>query len=249
MIAMTSGNPVSCVSADALPPDGPLPGLAKRIIELLRVEKNDLVVDLCRHFQPPQAMLEESRPRDQIIAPSPFGERLAFLVLTSGVRMVQMGTLIFGQYPMRYEKVLLRDGFSLFKDSLRQLLAAVFKQLDPAARFLIVDSAPSSDAPLFAEGLRRWKRQHRSPEVIAELMREAGFSAQVERVECLRRVSAAECYAWVESRDWPILDSFPEAELQHGLCELRARYSPERMVDFTSRFDLVLGMKPEALKN
>lgn len=186
---------------------------------------------------------------DQVITPSPFAERLAFLVLTSGVRMVQMGTLTFGRYPMRYEKVLLRDGFSLLKDSLRHLLAAVFNQLDPAARFLIVDSAPSSDAPLFAEGLHLWKRQHRSPEVIAELMREVGFSAQVKTVECLRCVSVMRCYAWVESRDWPILHSFPKAELQRGLSELRARYGSERMVEFTSRFDLVLGMKPEALRN
>jgi len=249
-IAMTSASRAFGVSADALPPpDGPVPGLAKRVIELLRVEEENLVVDLCRHFQPPQAMLKESEPCDQIIAPSRFGERLAFLVLTSGVRMVQMGTLIFGQYPMRYEKVLLRDGFLQFKDSLRHLLAAVFKQLDPAARLLIVDSAPSSDAPLFAEALYRWKGQHRSPEPIAELMREVGFSAQVETVECPRRVSAEECYAWVTSRDWPILDSFPESELQRGLSELRARYGSAPMVEFTSRFDLVLGVKPEALEN
>lgn len=63
----------------------------------------------------------------------------------------------------------------------------------------------------------------------------------------LRRVSAAECYTWVESRNWPILESFHEAELQRGLCELRARYGSQRLVEFTSRFDLVLGTKPEAL--
>ena len=80
--------------------------------------------------------------------------------------------------------------------------------------------------------------------MIAELMREAGFSARMETVECLRRVSAAECYAWVESRCWPILESFDDVELRRGLCELRA---PQRVVEFTSRFDLVLGTKPEAL--
>jgi hypothetical protein len=123
----------------------------------------------------------------------------------------------------------------------------VQSRLDPAGRLLVVDSAPSTDAPLFAEGLRCWKRRHRSPEEIAELMSEAGFSAQVETVECVRRVSAAECYAWVESRDWPILESFAEAELQRGLCELRGRYGSQHMVEFTSRFDLVLGTKPEAV--
>ncbi|HTF34742.1 MAG TPA: hypothetical protein VK714_13720 [Myxococcota bacterium] len=165
---MTSASLVSRVSAHALPPDGPVPSLAKQLMEHLRFKNEDLVVDLyCRDLQSPQG--------------------LAFLVLTSGVCLVQTGTLSFGRLPMCYENVLFRDGFSRFKGSLRRLLAAVFSRLDPAARFLIlVDSAPSSDAPLFAEGLRRWKRQQRSPEVIAELMREAGFSAHAEIGEFLR---------------------------------------------------------------
>jgi len=240
---------VALVSIDALPPNEPVPSLTKRIIELLRVEKEDLVVDLyCRDLQYRQAnVLEEMRPRDLMIAPSLFGERLGFVLATSGVRMVQMGTQTLGRYPMRYEKVLVRDGFSQFKGTLCRLLGEVFGQLDPAGRVLIVDSAPSSDAPLFAEGRRRWKKQHRSPRVIAELMEEAGFSTQVEAVECLRRVSSADCYGWVESRSWPILESFQQAELLRGLSELRTRYGSQRMVEFTSRFDLVLGTKPEAL--
>jgi len=245
---MASTAPVPRVAVAPLTPDGPVQSLTRRIIELLRVEPEGLVVDLdCRDLRPAQAMPEEIRPRTQRVASSPFGERLAFLLITSGVRMVQMGALTFGRVPMRYERVVLRDGFSQFKASLRRRLATVLSQLDPAGRVLIVESAPSPDAPLFAEGLRRWSRQHRSPEVIAELMREAGFSAQVETVECLRRVSVAECYTWVEARDWPILASFREAELQRGLCELRARYGAQHLVDFTSRFELVLGTKPEAL--
>jgi hypothetical protein len=248
MMASISTGVASRVSVGRLPPNEPVPSLTRRIIELLGVEKEDLVVDLySRDLQSPQAMPETIRLRARRIAPSPFSERLAFLLITSGVRMVQMGTLTFGRFPMRYEQVVLRDGFSQFKGSLRRLLATVIRQLDPAGRVLIVDSAPSPDAPLFAEALRRWNRQRCSPGVIAELMREAGFSAQVETVKCLRRVSAAKCYTWVESRDWPILESFHEAELQRGLCELRARYGSQHKVEFTSRFDLVLGTKPETL--
>ena len=247
-MAMTRTAPVPPLSGGPVPPDGPVPSLAKRIIDLLRVEKEDLLVDLyCRDLLSIRARPEQSRPRAHTIAPSPFDERLAFLLLTSGTRMIQMDTLTFGKFPMRYEQVVLRDGFSLSKAWLRRVLAAVLRQLDSSGRVLVVDSAPSLDAPLFAEGLRRWSRRHRAPEVIAELMREAGFSARVETVECLRRVSTAECYTWVESRGWPILESFDEVELRHGLCELRARYGSQRMLEFTSRFDLVLGTKPEAV--
>jgi len=249
-MAMASTALVPRVSLDPLPPNGPVPSLTKRMIALLRVDAEDRVVDLdCRDLQPRQAMPEEIRPRAPMTALSSFSERLAFLLTTSGIRMVQMGTLTFGRSPMRYKQVVLRDGFSQFKDSLRRLLAAVLSQLDPAGRVLIVGSAPSPDSPLFAKGLRRWNRQHRSPEMIAELMREAGFSAQVETVACSRRASAAECYSWVESRDWPTLESFHEVALQRGLCELRARYGSQHMVEFTSRFDLVLGTKPETLAN
>jgi hypothetical protein len=246
---MTSTNLVSRVSFDPLPPIGPVPSLTERIIELLRVEKErDCVVDLYSRDLPySRAMPEAIPPRAEMTGVTPFSERLAFQLSTSGVRLVQMSTLTFGRFPMRYGQVVLRDGFSQFKGSLRRLLAAVQGKLDPSGRVLIVDGAPSPDAPLFAQGLRRWHRQHRSPEVIAELMREVGFSAQVETVEYLRRVSAAECYTWVESRNWPILESFHEEELQRGLRELRARYGSQHMVEFKSRFDLVLGTKAETL--
>jgi hypothetical protein len=248
MMAMTSAALVPRVSDGSLPPNGPVPRLTQRIIELLRVEKEDVVVDLhSRDVQSPEALPEGIQPRIQRLPLSPFSERLAFLLSISGVRVVQMSTLTFGRFPMRYGHVVLREGFSQFEGSLSPLLGAVQSRLEPAGRVLIVDSAPSPDAPLFAEGLRRWNLQHRSPEAMAELMRQAGFSPQVETVECLRSVSAAECYTWVSSRNWPILESFHEAELQRGLCELRARYGSQRMVEFTSRFDLVLGTKPEAL--
>lgn len=227
---MTRATVVSPLSSGPVPPDGPVSSVAKRVIELLRVGKDDLVVDLsCRDPQ------------------SPFSQRLAFLLVTSGVRMVQMGASTFGRLPMQCERVVLRDGSTQRKASLRRVLAVVLRQLDPAGRVLIAHSAPSPDAPLFAEGLRRWNRRHRSSDVVAELMREAGFFVQVETVECLRRVSPANCYAWVEFRDWPILKHLGEAELQRGLCELRARYGSRHMVEFTSRFDVVLGTKPEAL--
>ena len=235
----------SRVSVSPLSPTGPVPRLTDRIIELLRVEKGELVVDLyCSDLQSPQTVPEEIRRRVRMSAPGPFSERLAFLLITSGVRMIQMGALTFGRSPMRCERVVLHDGFSQLDCDLRRLLADVLGRLDPAGRILVVGNAPSPDAPLFAKGLRRWNRQHRSPEVIALYMREAGFSAQVETVECSRRVSAADCYAWVESREWPILESFPDVELQRGVCELRARYRSQHMVEFTSRFDLVLGTKP-----
>jgi hypothetical protein len=248
MMAMTSAALVPRLSDGTLPPNGPVPRLTQRVIELLRVEKEDVVVDFQgRDLQSLQSLPEGTRPRFQRLPLSPFSERLVFLLSISGVRVVQMSRLTFGRFPMRYRQVLLREGFSQLGGSLRPLLSAVQSRLDPAGRLLVVDSAPSTDAPLFAEGLRCWKRQHRSPEEIAELMSEVGFSAQVETVECVSRVSAAECFRWVESRNWPILESFADADLQLGLCELRARYGSQRMVEFTSRFDLVLGTKPEAV--
>src|SRR4030095_12982927 len=92
----------------ALPPNGPVPRLTKRIVELLRVGSGDLVIDLCCDGPSSLAVLEDVRRRSQIVAVRPFGERLARLLTTSGVRTVQMDALGFGQFPMRYEKVLVR---------------------------------------------------------------------------------------------------------------------------------------------
>ena len=66
-------------------------------------------------------------------------------------------------------------------------------------------------------------------------------------MKCARRVPAADCYAWVESRDWPSLEAFFGRELRRGVTELRDRYGSQQMVEFTSCFDLVLGVKPGVL--
>lgn len=132
------------VSVSPLSPTGPVPRLTDRIIELLRVEKGELVVDLyCSDLQSPQTVPEEIRRRVRMSALGPFSERLTFLLITSGVRMVQMGALTFGRIPMRYERVVLHDGFSQLDGDLRRLLADVLGRLDPAGRILVVGSAPS----------------------------------------------------------------------------------------------------------
>jgi hypothetical protein len=249
-MAMSNAALASRIPADVLAPDGPVPSLTRRITELLRVEEGDLVVDLCcRKLGRARATLNGGSLRDDGIAPTPFSERLSFRLLTSGVRMVQIDARTFGRISLPCDKVLLRDGFSLSEVRLHEVLTGVFKQLPPMARVLIADSVPSADAPLFAKGLERWKRHRRSPAWVAELMTRAGFSAEAAIVEYPRRASTEACYAWIESREWPILASFPEPALQSGLRELRARYGSERMVDFTSRFDLVVGIKPQAPSN
>lgn len=231
----------------ALPPNGPVPALTKRIVELLRIGSADLVIDLCCWDPSALAILDDVRRRSQVDAERPFGERLARLIATSGVRTVQMDGLAFGRFPMRYEKVLLRGGFSRFRDRFREQLAPLLERLDAGARFLVVDSAPSPDAPLFAEGLRRWEREHCPAEAIASVVEQAGFATRIDVLSCVRHVLTADCRAWIASRGWPILAPFSEAQLQGGLWELERRYGSQRAVKFTSRFELVLGTKPDAL--
>ena len=250
---MNSAAWMPSLSVSPLPPDAPVPGLATRIIEMLRVRREDLVVDLdYRDLQQFRRALVESEANAPSRASSPskppnrFGEGLAFALITSGVRLVQMGPLTFGRFPMRYEKILLRDGLSHFAGDLRALLAEVFRRLDPAALLLVVDRARSADAPLFSAGLRRWERWHPSPGLLVDRMREAGFQARADTVEFPRQATPAECLGWVEARGWPHLDSLSREDLELGLCELRARHESKQIVEFTSRFDLVLGRKPEA---
>ncbi len=231
----------------ALPPHGPVPALTRRIIELLRVGRGDSVIDLCcRDGLSSLAILDEVRDRNGIGSVSPFGERLARLLATSGVPTVQMGALGFGRFPMRYDKVLLRGGFTRFRSRPRRLLAPLFERLEPGARFLVVDSAPSADAPLFAKGLRRWERQHCPAEAVASILDDAGFATEIDVVTSLREVAAVVSFAWIAYKGWPILQTFSKADLQDGLCELQERYASNPLVTFTSRFELVLGTKPIA---
>jgi hypothetical protein len=229
----------------ALPQSGAVPGLTERIVELLRVDAGDFVIDLCSSGGlPSRTIPEELRRRTGITGASPFGERVARLVSTSGVRTVQMSELVFGRFPMRYEKVLLRGGFSGLRDRGAPLLSELFERLDPKARVLVVDSAPTRDAPLFADALRRWKREQCPAKAIARIVHEAGFATEMAVVECVRHVPTSDCRAWIASRSWPLLETFDDEELERGLFELGRRYGSQPTVTFTSRFELVLGAKP-----
>jgi hypothetical protein len=128
---------------------------------------------------------------------------------------------------MRYEKVLLRGGFSGLRDRGR-LLPGLFERLDPTAKLLVIDSAPSGDAPLFADGLRRWKRQQCPAKAIARIVRQAGFATEMAVVECVRRVPTADCRAWIASRGWPLLDTFSDQALDRGLSSCDAATARSR---------------------
>ena len=53
----------------ALPPNGPVPALTKRIVELLRIDSGDLVIDLCCRDAPTSmAIPDDVRRRSQAVA-------------------------------------------------------------------------------------------------------------------------------------------------------------------------------------
>jgi len=227
----------------ALPQRGPVPLLTGRIAELLCADPGDLVIDLCSGEGSVSAGDGAPAALSTGAIVRPLHERLARLLSASGTPTLQISAPALSRVRVQTERVLLRGGFASLHAHGGPVLSLLFERLDPTARLLAVDSAPSEDAPLFAEGLRRWKHRHCPAEVIARMVHRIGFVTHRAVVDCVRHVPVAECPAWVAERSWPLLATLSDAELERGLRELRHRYAAQSTVTFTSRFDLVVGTK------
>jgi ubiquinone/menaquinone biosynthesis C-methylase UbiE len=121
-------------------------------------------------------------------------------------------------------------------------LAGLADLLAPGGRLLVVTLPPRLEYPLFRAALDRFAEHQPEPAHIAESMRAAGLSAELQHEDYVVRVDARHYQSLVARRWMSVLSTFDDDELAAGLAEMRSGH-PEGELRFPDRFAFVLGRK------
>lgn len=233
---------------DGLPHHRPalLRAVGSAIVRALRLQKRDLVVDLCAGtglFS--REVVRRAPLAYQILAVDGSPEMLAGLRSRSerGIRPVTMDAQLFSAYPMRCDKVFVKDALAHLPDP-AALFADLRARLAEEGRLVVVEMAPDSQTPLFKEALRRWEAVQPRPEAIRSMLEGAGFRVESGCVEVRQVLPRADYLHMVEARYVPVLATFDDGELWEGLGEIRERHGAADGIELTHRFDLVTASGP-----
>jgi ubiquinone/menaquinone biosynthesis C-methylase UbiE len=121
-------------------------------------------------------------------------------------------------------------------------LAGLADRLAPGGRLLVVTLPPRLEYPLFQAALDRFAEHQPEPANIAEAMRTAGLTAELQYEDYVVRVDARHYQSLVGRRWMSVLSTFDDEELAAGLAEMRSGH-PEGELSFPDRFAFVLGRK------
>lgn len=233
---------------DALPNhrSKPLQAVARAIARALRLEPDDLLADLCCGTGlVARELLRQVPLRSQIVAVDASEAMLDRVDPgpRAGIRLVHMDAMSFAEFPVRYDKILIKDAITDVPDA-AGLLRALRARLGAGGRLLVADLAPESQGWLFKEARRRWESLHPRPEETAALLGASGFEAvAVGSVRVRQRLSLEDLATLVEKRWVPVLASFDDADLRKAVDELRERGAAVDGIDQVQRFDLVTGLR------
>jgi SAM-dependent methyltransferase len=169
-------------------------------------------------------------------------EMLAQLAQIAEIRPVHWDALQFSKFPMRCDKVLIKDGIN-YIEKRRQLFQNLYDRLDDDGVLLVVQLAPHPESPLFKEALRRWETWHQGPSELSALLENVGFHVRRDSLEYRHRIPKTVYCEMIENRYLSILSTFDDDEIRDGVSEIRERYAVWKVVAFTDHFDFITAAK------
>jgi ubiquinone/menaquinone biosynthesis C-methylase UbiE len=219
--------------------------VARAIVRALRLGQGDLVADLCCGTGLFCSEILRQRPLEyQIVAVDASQAMLERLRERSdpSIRAVAMDATAFSAFPVRYDKILVKDAIGELEDP-EDLFRRIRERLGRRGRVLVVETAPDSQTALFKEARRRWEAVARRPEEVASLLEQARFRVATASLRVCQRLALDEILDMVGRRYAPVLATFEDAELDAGLDEIRERHVNGDPVELVHRFDLVIGAR------
>jgi hypothetical protein len=220
--------------------------LSMKMIEELRLDSDDFLVDLCcgkSCFS--TGILEQVQLRHQILAVDPSQTTPACLPICAEIRSIAMDALSFSEYPIRCDKILLKDGIAAIDVRVRaRLFAGLRDRLREDGILLLVNTVPHRGLPLFDKALQRLEAEHVGPDELSAQLHRAGFQVHRSRFEYEHRIALDRYCRLVEQRFVPVLAGFDDREIRNGISEIRRNQAGRSLVEYTDRFDLLAATRP-----
>lgn len=231
---------------DGLPHHRPttVRAVARAAVRALRLEEGDLLVDLCCGTGLVSREILRQFPLQYQIVAVDASEAMLDRLRANGdpaIRPVAMDATAFSEFPVRYDKIFVKDAMGELADA-GELLRRIRERLETGGRLLVAETAPESQTPLFKEARRRWEARAPRPDELAGLMQQAGFRVTTGSLRVRQRLTKEEVLDMVRKRYAPVLATFDDADLRTGMDEMRERYAHLGWIEMVHRFDLVIGL-------
>jgi SAM-dependent methyltransferase len=178
---------------------------------------------------PSQAMLDQL-PHDPALVP----------VRASAQDIAQRRITLPGG---RLDAIVIKEAIHHIPASDRQaVLNGLAELLAPGGRIIIAMLPARITYPLFTAALQRFERLQPDPAEIAAMLPGAGLEAELTYDSYELTFGKDRYLSMVRNRYMSLLADFNDAELEHGITEIRERYPGDRL-EFTDRFAFIRGTR------
>jgi trans-aconitate methyltransferase len=220
-----------------------VPTLAAKMAEMLRLQEDDVLVDLGGGSGIyTAALLDQVELREPVVLVDYFAEMLEQVPDDLPVEKVNMDALAFASEPRRYDKVLIKETVHHIDDR-PLLMRRLYERLEPGGALLLVHVPPELDYPLFEAALERAKSWHADPDELESQLREVGFETDRDAVDWRHRLPKQRYFDMVASGYMSVLSSFSDEELRRGVEEMAETHADAEVLEFTDHFDYLVGYK------
>jgi trans-aconitate methyltransferase len=220
-----------------------VPTLAAKMAEMLRLQEDDVLVDLGGGSGIyTAALLDQVELREPVVLVDYFAEMLEQVPDDLPVEKVNMDALAFASEPRRYDKLLIKETVHHIDDR-PLLMRRLYERLEPGGALLLVHVPPELDYPLFEAALERAKSWHADPDELESQLREVGFETDRDAVDWRHRLPKQRYFDMVASGYMSVLSSFSDEELRRGVEEMAETHADAEVLEFTDHFDYLVGYK------
>lgn len=217
--------------------------LAETIVEMLKIQPEDRFADVGGGTGLyTKAILDLVPLKNRPLVVDPIGPMLEAAPDDLDAELVQAGAVEFVEQPGTYDKILMKETVHHIQDRAR-LCAGFYERLAPGGAVLLVHIPPKIDYPLFDAALERSLTWHANPDDLVALLEGAGFAVSRDRYEHHHSIGKDVYFQMVEHQYMTLLSSFTSDEIAAGLEEMAERYRDTDRLEFTDRFDCILGHK------
>lgn len=218
--------------------------LTKKMVEKLRIEPDDLFVDLgCGTGMYSLDILQQVTLNTMVIGVDPFAEMLDNIDPSAPIVRVQEDALTYSQRATRCNKILIKETVHHIDDR-PELFRNLYRQLRPGGTLLLVHVPPRVQYPLFKAALERAENWHADPDELTEQLIDAGFSVQRDAVDYPHVIPKEHYFEMVRHCYMSVLTSFEPDELEAGLQEMEETYRDHETLEFIDHFDYLTATKP-----
>ena len=217
--------------------------VSKKIIDALALTSDDQFVDLgCGTGMYTIEIANQVQFSTRPYAVDPFIEMLRQVPQGNGFRTIMMDALIFSRQTMQYDKVLIKESVHHVADR-PALFANLYRRLPAGGRLLLVGVPPKIEYQLFQAALDRSRSWHADPAALAAELQNAGFTVGTDVFTFNHAIPKNTYVDMVRTRYMSLLSTFTDEEIELGIREIEHRYRDTETLQFTDRFQLVLGVK------